>query len=247
MGEPDERRGPVSGGHGGVPGVDRVVGLDVADGLVDQERRGQVGTQDPGRPVGHHPRDRQELGQHRREGFVDRGPVVHLVAVLPREVGSVLLELLRRRRRQPSGRRGRESQLDQRAGNDGIVHPQRQREVVDRHHRFQSVRTQRVEHRPVVGDLVLIGERVESLQVRQADGAVLVGDVHHGGGVGEDAAPLDADAEGIHAEFVAGQRRVALIGHIRPRPVLGDAAHEPEQPVQRVVHPAVPVRSRVDR
>ena len=127
------------------------------------------------------------------------------------------------------------------------MHPQRQGEVVDRHHRFQSVRAQRVEHRPVVGDLALIGERVESLQVRQGDGAVLVGYVDRGGGVGEDAAPLDADAEGVHAEFVAGQRRVALIGHIRPRPVLGDAADEPQQPVQRVVHPAVPVRSRVDR
>lgn len=139
-----------------------------------------------------------------------------------------------------------QSQLDQRPGDDGVVHPHRQAEVVDGDERVQTVFAQRREHRPVMVDLVEIRQGVEGLEVGQADGPAFIRDVDRCSGVREDPAPLDAHPEGVHAQIVACQLSIAPVGDVGARAVLGHSPpHQAEQPVDRVVHPPVPVRPGV--
>ena len=117
----------------------------------------------------------------------------------------------------------------------------------DRDHGFQPVRTQGFEDVAVVLNLGLVGERVEGLQVLQGDDAAVIRNIHRSGRIREDAAPLDSHAERVHAEFFAGQFGVGVVVDVGARPVLGHPVGQPEQLVDRVVYPPVPVGIRIHR
>ena len=123
------------------------------------------GRMTPGGQFGTTPGIDEELGQYRQHRLVEHRPVVDLVAVLPRDISGVLLEFDRGVGRQPSRRRRGQPELGQRPCRDRVVYPRRQGEVVDRDQRFQVMRAQGVEHVAVMLDLVLLGQRVQRLQV----------------------------------------------------------------------------------
>ena len=95
--------------------------------------------------------------------------------------------------------------------------------------------------------LVLVGECVEGLQILQGDNATVVRNIHRSSRIREDAAPLDSHAERVHAEFFARQRGVGVVLDVRARPIFGHPLGQPEQLVDRVVHPSVPVGIRIHR
>ena len=181
--------------------VNDVIGLRVGGRLVAQADRHQVGP-DHGRREVRRERNGEVRRQHRVNGFVEHHPVGDLIGVLPREVGRVLLELGHRRRRDPAaaGLRGQtEEFLD--TGLGGVVHPQRQGEVVDGDHRIKPGRVHGSQLVGVVGDLILIGHRIE---LRQHLRGEAVRDVHRFSRIGEDPAPFDAHPERVGADALAG-------------------------------------------
>jgi hypothetical protein len=118
--------------------------------------------------------------------------------------------------------------------------------VVDRDQRLEAVGAQGGEDGAVVRHLVLVGQLVQCLEVGEADGAVLVRDIHRRSGIREDPAPLDTHPEGVHAEVIARQLRVRVVLDVCAWAVLRHPLGQPEQLIDRIVHPPVPVGIRID-
>ena len=219
--------------------MDEVIGGRVGRGLVEQADGHQVRADDGGWEVGGE-RNRVVGRQHRVDGFIEHYPVIDLVAVLPRQVGRVLLELGHRRRRDPASpglRRPAEDLLD--PGTGRIVDPQRKREVVDGHHRVESGRAHGRQLVAVVGDLLLVRQRIKLLQRLDGDA---VRNIHGLSRIGENSAPLDSRPEGVRADALAGKAGVGDVLQVAARAVFGYPAPPAEQQlVERVMRPLPPV------
>ncbi len=209
-----------------VESVDEVIGRRISRGLVEQADGHQVRADHGGREVGGE-RNRIVGRQHRIDGFIEHHPVIDLVAVLPRQIGRILLEFGHRRRRDPASaglRRPAENLLD--PGTGGVVDPQRKREVVDGHHRVESGRAHGRQLIAVVGDLLLVRQRIELLQHLDGDA---IRNIHGLSRIGENSAPLDSRPEGVCTDTLAGKPGIGDVLQVAARAVFGHRTPPAEQ------------------
>ena len=205
--------------------------------------RGRV-VEGPGREVSLQHARHVDVAAHRQHHrLVQRDPVVHEPAELPRHVAGVLAELGHGGAVEPAAGpeppRGRIVWTDARervARGEWVVRPARQREVAEGDPRGEPTCVHQLEDRPVARQRVVVREAIERAQ------AVCVA-----GRAGKDPAPFDAESECAQVELPRGEIDVGPVAREEPRAVLraigGDG---PVRDVPRVVRPGPPIRAGVE-